>query len=70
MPLIILNVRPFFWKQYYPDCDLLFVKGDYYTMLKTKESNTPIVNYPRSKIDGFDYNSDKCEHHFVHREWT
>lgn len=60
---------PRLWKQYYPDCDLLFVEGDHYTILKTKESIIPIVNYLHSKIDGFDYNSPNCEYHFVQRNW-
>ncbi|MBQ0025524.1 MAG: non-ribosomal peptide synthetase [Bacteroidales bacterium] len=36
---------PRYWKEEYPDCDLLFMPGDHFQALRTPESNNTIVNY-------------------------
>lgn len=39
---------PKMWKQYYPDCELLYVEADHWSFLHTKENTGPIITYYRS----------------------
>lgn len=39
---------PKMWKQYYPDCELLYVEADHWSYLHTKENTEPIIAYYRS----------------------
>lgn len=44
---------PKMWKQYYPDCELLYVEADHWSFLHTKENTDPIIEYYRSVYNHF-----------------